>query len=68
MAKKLKVNLDGIKVRSFLTSLQVDEKDEVKGGSGGACCTSPKDYMCNTHYWECVESVDHDCDEPGDPE
>jgi hypothetical protein len=64
MAKKLKVNLEGIKVRSFLTSLKDDEKNDIKGGTG---FTNPWDYMCNSHI-ECIESWHLDCEDPPDPE
>jgi hypothetical protein len=62
MAKKLKVNLEDIRVQSFLTSLQDDEKEEVKGGSGSACWTTPWDWMCNS-YLPCIVTWDA-CDEP----
>jgi hypothetical protein len=44
MPKKIKLNLEDLKVESFVTELNKNEKKEVKGGGGtvaGTSCNRP---------------------------
>ena len=46
MSKKIKLNLGELHVQSFVTSLDDNEKDHVKGGISGDIC--PETYVCAT--------------------
>ena len=46
MSTKLKLKLKDIKIQSFITSLDNEEKEKVKGGISGAAC--PYTYVCAT--------------------
>jgi hypothetical protein len=48
MAKKMKLNLEDIKIQSFVTSLSKNQKEKVMGGDTFAC--TPR---CNTEYYIC---------------
>jgi hypothetical protein len=37
MPNKIKLNLEDLKIESFVTSLKDEEKDKIKGGSGAGC-------------------------------
>lgn len=49
MAKKMKLNLEDLKVQSFVTSLKKDEKDELKGGKPPV----PDTFTCEVSYGPC---------------
>jgi len=64
MGKKIRFNIDSLKVRSFVTSLDDDKKDEVQGGvtpSGDFCSLS-----CGTFCEYCPNSFEctFDCSAP----
>lgn len=45
MGKKIKLNLEDLKVQSFVTSLNKDEKIVLKGGESKL--TTPQTYICS---------------------
>lgn len=52
MPKKIKLNLEDLKIKSFVTSLDDGDAKNVKGGEteGGLSCN----WKCgDTEYWEC---------------
>ena len=50
MSKKLKLDLNGLKVRSFVTSLEKEEKRNIQGG-----VTDPHPAICRT--WEATCTI-----------
>lgn len=60
MAKKMKLNLNQLKVHSFVTSLKADEAADVKGGSGYFKCTYNPD-VCNTDPQQSCPDTEEMC-------
>lgn len=51
MPKKVKLNMEGLKIQSFVTSLEDSQKEEVKGGLPYTCRTCGD---CSwTYFWYC---------------
>ena len=52
MAKKMKLNLEDLKVQSFVTTLNEDS-NEIKGGLTGTnpACNSQNDPLCTERKW-----------------
>lgn len=73
MKKKLGLNLKGLKVQSFVTSLHDGEKTKIRGGITGSCdtdcgapiCqpTGPGTCSCATACGTCITDC-HPCDPP----
>ena len=67
MAKKSKLKLQDLRVKSFLTQLEDDKKEQVKGGCDYTnprscplslgCTNSDNPYMCCVHTPECTGSA-----------
>ncbi len=51
MNKSLKLNLKDLRVNSFVTSLEKDDVERIKGGwvTTTAVFTNPLDYLCNSY-------------------
>lgn len=71
MPKKLKLDLGGLKVQSFVTSLEARDESKIKGGNTGITCPEPcvsKPYVCPTdNTWcgtcnTCGATCDATCD------
>lgn len=59
MPKKIKLDLQGLKVQSFVTTLKEDQKEEVKGGLPYTCNTCAMD--CSyTYIWWCPPTATDD--------
>lgn len=52
-----KLNLSSIKVRSFVTSLEKEEKSKVKGGNSYEDCT----FTCETYCRTCETCQEQTC-------
>ncbi len=52
MLKKKKLNLENVRVESFVTTLSEDQKDDAKGGlTGSPCVTIPIYTYCFETQW-----------------
>lgn len=49
MSKNIKLDLKDLKVQSFITSLEDDDKAKVKGGLPNTCVTC--DFYCSGSRW-----------------
>ncbi len=50
--KNKKINLDGLKVKSFVTKFEKEEENTLKGGTGAPCRhTGP--LVCQSGTWMC---------------
>jgi hypothetical protein len=55
MSKKKKLNLNDLKVKSFVTSLDTDTKNQAKGGMTGSMCeTDCAITYCRSAYTNCT--------------
>ena len=54
MPKKIKLNLQGLSVQSFVTSVNSGEQENVKGGLPASCATC--DQCSWTYFWICDPS------------
>lgn len=64
MGKKIKLSLDDIKITSFVTSLNDNQKEEVKAGGTYTVC---KYYSCLTYCPDCWWSDGLGCDPTNAP-
>lgn len=55
MPKKIKLDLSGLKVQSFVTSVEKNEQEEVKGGALPKTCGTC-DFCSWTYFWQCGPS------------
>ena len=61
---KKKISLDVLKVQSFVTSLDENDEQTVKGGShitGCGLCDTQDDYFCQTIPDRCIVTQDRTC-------
>jgi hypothetical protein len=64
MPKKVKLNIQDLKVQSFVTSLEDDSKAKVKGGLPYTCNTCDEMTDCSiTYIWYCypTETFEPNC-------
>jgi hypothetical protein len=60
MSKKMKLSLENLKIKSFVTDLEKKEAVKIKGGyTEGELCDS--NFTCNfkcghTAWWECTDT------------
>lgn len=62
MPKKVKLNMENLKVQSFVTSLEDDQKEKAKGGLPYTCLTC--DGLCSwTYIWWCppTDTLEPNC-------
>ncbi len=64
MMKKKKLDLAQIQVKSFITNLDANDEQTVKGGShvtGCGFCDTADDYFCQTIPGQCIKTNDKNC-------
>lgn len=67
MSKKIKMDLKDLKVQSFVTSLDEEEKSQLKGGLPNTCvtcdleCSFSRWMDCMTEYLSCFQTCMYHC-------
>jgi hypothetical protein len=59
MSNKIKLNLEELKVESFITSLKDEEKDKIKGGSFG--WSIGPETQCSANRLHCLANSESTC-------
>jgi hypothetical protein len=60
MPKKVKLNIQGLKVQSFVTSLEEDSQAKAKGGHPIPETCQTCDFCSITYRWQCPDTASGD--------